>query len=461
METYFDRNFLSKITLYPKQDEALKILDSASVRNLVYGGAAGGAKSFLGCYWQLRNRLRYPGTRGLIGRAKIRTLRNTTLITFFRVAALAGLKPKVDFILKPAENLIVFNNGSEILLKDLFYYPSDPEFVALGGLEITDAFIDEGGEVSEKAWLMVNSRIRLDLTKWGLSPKLLITCNPTKNWIYNRFYKPWSEGNLPVDKAFLHASLQDHGDPEFTKIYSEQLSHLDTISKERLLLGNWDYADDALALFPQVAIDALFSSEFIDTGHLFIAADVARYGSDKTVIGLWAGWRLRELISYSKKSTDYTADIILQLQKKHKIPAHRIMIDADGIGGGVVDKIKSCLAFNGAASPIQVKGKSPNYKNLKSQCAYLLSEKMCDGGIYIEPEVAELQISGLSVKEAIANELRAFRRNPGKDEGKLAINSKDNMKMILGHSPDLADMFLIRMALELKQPSRNLTLYYY
>lgn len=461
MEQFFDNNYLNKITLYPKQKQALNLLDNTPIRNLVYGGAAGGAKSFLGCYWQIRNRLRYPNSRGLIGRAKIRTLRNTTLITFFKVAALAGLKPKVDFVLKAQENLIQFNNGSEILLKDLFFYPSDPEFVALGGLEITDAFLDEAGEITEKAFLMVNSRIRLGLSQWNLTPKVLITCNPVKNWIYNRFYKPWSEGNLPEERGFLQASLQDHGDPLFTKLYAEQLSYLDPLSKERLLLGNWDYADDELCLYPQASLDALFTSEFVPTGSYFIAADIARYGSDKTVIGLWNGWRLCNLKVLLKKGTDETTEVIKSLQKQFKIPGHRIMIDADGIGGAVVDQLKNCLPFNGAASPIPVKGKVPNYRNLKSQCAYQLAEKMAEGGIYIEPAVSTYSMNGQELKEALAQELRAFRRKPNRDDGKLAINTKDDIKALLGHSPDLADMLLIRMALDLKQPNRNLTLHYF
>jgi len=45
---------------------------------------------------------------------------------------------------------INFSNGSQIVLKDLFSYPSDPNFDELGSLEITDAFIDEANQVSAK-----------------------------------------------------------------------------------------------------------------------------------------------------------------------------------------------------------------------------------------------------------------------------------------------------------------------
>ena len=129
------------ITLFAKQRQALGILNQPQISELLYGGAAGGAKTFLGCYWQLNNRLQFPGTRGLIGRAKLKTLRMTTLKTLLEVADKMGLILGEDFTYSATEGLIKFSNGSEIVLKDLFLYPSDPEFVSLGGLEITEPLL--------------------------------------------------------------------------------------------------------------------------------------------------------------------------------------------------------------------------------------------------------------------------------------------------------------------------------
>jgi len=51
----------------------------------------GGGKTALGCYWQLKQRLKYPNTRGLIGRAVLKTLKETTLVSLFQVAKMQGL----------------------------------------------------------------------------------------------------------------------------------------------------------------------------------------------------------------------------------------------------------------------------------------------------------------------------------------------------------------------------------
>ena len=71
----------------PRQIEALNFLNTDSiVEQLLYGGAAGGGKTKFGCMWQIQRRLKYPGTRSLIGRAKLDNLKKTTLNTFFETA---------------------------------------------------------------------------------------------------------------------------------------------------------------------------------------------------------------------------------------------------------------------------------------------------------------------------------------------------------------------------------------
>ena len=66
-----------------KQTKALDYLEDKVTNEVLFGGGAGGAKSVLGCYWQLKNRLKYPGTRSIIGRSKLKTLKETTLQSFF------------------------------------------------------------------------------------------------------------------------------------------------------------------------------------------------------------------------------------------------------------------------------------------------------------------------------------------------------------------------------------------
>lgn len=138
---------------------------------------------------------------------------------------------------------IKFSNGSEIVLLDLHQYPSDPDFTSLGSLEITDAFIDEATEVTEKAVQILTSRIRYRLDALPIrEPKILLAGNPVHNWVKFRFIKD-EDGNpvqLPAHRAFVSALLSDNPDPEFQRVYGKTLANLSHYDRRRLLEGDWD-----------------------------------------------------------------------------------------------------------------------------------------------------------------------------------------------------------------------------
>jgi hypothetical protein len=227
------------INLFKKQTLAFDVLtepEYAHVSELLYGGGAGGGKSQLGCIWIASQAIRYAGTRWVIGRNTLKTLKETTLNSFFEIARRGNIRYSYT------ENKgIFFQNGSEILLKDLAYYPSDPDFSELGSLEITGAFVDECDQISEKAWNVLKSRIRYKLDENGLTPKILGTCNPSRNWVYTRFYEPYKALALPDNRMFIKALVDDN--PNISKHYVANLQELDEISRKRLLEGDWDYLD--------------------------------------------------------------------------------------------------------------------------------------------------------------------------------------------------------------------------
>ena len=61
--------------LTKKQSEALDVLEDNTTTELLFGGGAGGGKSALGCYWGLKMCLKYPGSRGLIGRKEFKDVK--------------------------------------------------------------------------------------------------------------------------------------------------------------------------------------------------------------------------------------------------------------------------------------------------------------------------------------------------------------------------------------------------
>lgn len=425
-----------------KQTKALDYLEDHTTTEVLYGGAAGGGKSILGCYWQLKRRLKYPGTRGIIGRANLKTLKETTLQSFFEVCRMQGLKAETHFHYNQQAGTILFPNESIILLKDLFNYPSDPNFDELGSLEITDAFIDECNQTVEKAWNVVKSRIRYKLDENGLIPKILGTCNPAKNYVYTRFYKPSKENKLSKERKFIQALVTDN--PDISKHYRENLLSLDENSKQRLLFGNWEYDNDPATLIQYEKIIDCFTNSFVDPGELFITCDVARFGSDSTVIGVWSGFRV-VLNRYRGLSVAETASKIQGLQEEYKIPNSQVLVDEDGVGGGVVD-ILGCKGFVNNSRPLEnpVTQEPENYANLKSQCYFRLAERINKGGLFIECDDIE-------TRAMIIQELEQVKQYNMDKDGKRQVLPKDKVKEFIGRSPDFADTLMMREYFELDQ----------
>ena len=419
--------------LTKKQTKALDLLEDKQTKQIVFGGGAGSAKSFLGCYWILKSAIRYPKTRWLVGRAVLKTLKDTTLNSFFDVCTLQSLKSGEHYTYNAQSNIITMFNGSTILLKDLEQYPSDPNFDELGSLEITGAFVDEVNQITEKAWNIVRSRIRYKLDDYDLIPKMLGTCNPDKGFIYQNFYKPFKDGTLDNDKAFIQALVTDN--PFISEYYIENLKSLDKISKERLLFGNWEYNNNDLALIEYDAISDLYTNEHAKGGNLYITADIARYGADKSVIGIWNGYRCEQVIVKSKENVKQISDFIKATAQVKSIPMSRIIVDEDGVGGGVKDNL-GCKGFVNNSKAL--KG---NYVNLKSECYYMLAEKINKRELFVNADIA--------VRKDLSEELEyVWRHNADKDT-KLAVMPKEKVKEKLGRSPDISDMLMMRMYFEL------------
>jgi len=205
-----------------------------------------------------------------------------------------------------------------------------------------------------------------------------------------------------------------------------------------------------LQLIQADAINDLWTNE-ASRGEICMVVDVARFGRDKTIIGVWDGLQLVDIVDYTKQDLVTTAAGIDNLAKLHHIGRSRIAIDEGGVGGGVVDILRGCYAFNGGARAIDTAGRANNYGNLRSQCYFMLADHVNDRMIGINPELSAYRVD-------LSMELEAMRRTEDMSEGKMKVIPKDDIKAALGRSPDLGDMLMMRMALELKQPTLALDL---
>lgn len=177
--------------------------------------------------------------------------------------------------------------------------------------------------------------------------------------------------------------------------------------------------------------------------------DVARYGSDETVIAKNIGGRITLPVSFRGQSTMTTVGKIVQMYRKviDEYPAYRgriyVNIDDCGVGGGVTDRLDEVRLEEKLTRmvivPVNAAGKVPEetvgdgkqkacdiYDNLTTYLWGTVKELMLREEISIEND-----------NELVAQfTCRKYRLT---SRGKMILESKDEMKKRNIDSPDRAD----------------------
>lgn len=428
---------MANITLTKKQTIAWKYLMDNETKEVLFGSGAGSGKSLLGCIWVTTMCIQYPSTRYLIGRAVLTQLRLTTLRTLLDCFKLMDLLPDKHYNYNQQTNVIKFYNDSEIILKDMAASPSDPQFDSLGSLEITGAFIDEATQIPQMAYHIIKSRIRFKLNEYSLVGKLFLSCNPHQGYLKRMFYTPFIEETLEHHKKFVMATATDN--PHLPEQYIQTLNNLPPQQRQRLLLGSWDYEQDKDALFDFDSISNAIFKYSPDTNHKkYMTVDIARFGDDRSVVMIWSDLCLISCHIYKKLSTVELSNEIKELIKSYSIHPRNVILDSDGVGGGVADIIRGTNFINNSKAL-----HDQNFANLKSQCYVKLSELIKEGSLSIN-------LMDSSIVDDLTQELLAIKLKDIDKDNKIAVQSKDEMKKMLGKSPDLSDCMMMRMLFEIK-----------
>lgn len=439
------------VRLFPKQAQAWNYLsaENSEVTEVLYGGGARGGKSAFGCIWQILRRITLPGSVGLVCRERLTNLKDTTLKTMWEMLKMMHLEGIVKY--NEVKCIMTFPNGSEILFRELVYLPRDPEFDRIGSLAITDLFVDEAQQISEKAISVLKGRfsllngVKADGTKWHTIPKALYTCNPKRNWIYNDFVKPAKEGVLPNHRKFIKALPIDN--PYVDQSYIDNLLKADKVTVQRLYFGNFEYDDDPSVLCDYDAINDLFTNDHVKpVGAHSGSADIAGKGHDRFVAGSWVG-----NVCYIKIDTDYSPGKEVETQLKDmmindSIPRSLMVVDADGVGSFLESYLNGIKEFHGNGRPLDSR-----YANLKAECAYKLAD-------LINKRVIKI-VCTQEQRERITDELGALKMaDIDNDLKKYDIIKKEVMKIILGHSPDYLDMLIMAMFFRRVKPTAGATM---
>lgn len=471
------------LTISEVQNIAMQQFDDPQVVSIVFGGGAGGGKSFLiGLLCAIACK-KYPGTRWGLARKELKSLKQTTLATLIsKVHRTLGISEN-DYKLNLLDSTLEYTNGSSILLLDLTAKPSDPEMESLGSLELTGAFVDEVGEVNKKAFDVLSSRVNRWLNKeYGITGKVVASCNPSPGFVRQDYFdkydelgggriQRWKSGNVWVDgqrldaySVYVRSTVLDN--PFIDENYVEGLRRLPPQERKRLLDGDWNYLDEDDSLFPMALIDKMtvysvpdyaedeHGNQIDELGktkkfNKFIGVDPSDTGKDETVITLVEDGIISE--QYEVKSPQgkddaigfFIAGKLIQFAEKHgfsKATARHITIEGNGIGASLRDALR-VFGWNVQVYTATLQTRNDGYYEFM-----VCADK---GDIKVLNTIWE--------KGQLLRQLTAHRYDL--DTGKPRVTKKKELRSLLGRSPDHADSAMIaNMAANTMRP-KNISSY--
>ena len=439
-----------------KQKQMFKVLldNENGITDVWYWWWAWWGKSYGWVVWQWMIRNKYPGTRGFFWRKELKRLKQTTLATYFKFLSDYNIPKSQHWNFNAQDSVIRFENGSEILLLDLSYMPSDPLYQRFGSLELTDWFADEIAEIDAQCLMILKTRIwRQKNEEYWLLPKFLWTFNPDKWHVYRDYYKADKDHTMPSYRVFIPALATDN--KKLPKSYIEQLKKADIVTQQRLLYGNFEYDDTPWRLFNYTSLLNIFSNPKYN-GQRYISADIARKGKDKCVIFVWDWFEIIDYVIFEKSTNDIIELKIKELCQKYGIWMSNVIVDEDWVWWWIVDNLE-CTWFINNSSPLspywarKVDYLKRNYANLKTQCYFELAR-------FVNENKVRFACDSWEIKNKLIEELDIIVQIDLDKDSKTRIIAKEDIKNKLWRSPDFSDAMMFRFYYELlKDPETEWT----
>lgn len=263
----------------------------------------------------------------------------------------------------------------------------------------------------------------------GHSATTILIGNPTRNT--GLFFR--THHQLKSDWKTMHVSCVDI--PLVSSDFVEQIksTYGENSNAFRVrVLGDFALRDDD-SLIAADLVDAAMSRDVAldPQADLIFGCDIARYGSDRSVICKRRGNVVIEMRHWSGEDLMGTVGRIVHEANMDK-PAE-ICVDSIGLGGGVADRLRE-LGFN-------VRDVNVSESNALNQQAYRLRDELwISAKDWLETRAVKLPKDDDLRAELIAPSY-AFASN-----GKIKVESKSELKKRGMRSPDLADSLCLTFA---------------
>ncbi len=213
-----------------------------------------------------------------------------------------------------------------------------------------------------------------------------------------------------------------------------------------------EYVENQGSLFKFTSLVDVFSNTITKENSKYLTVDIADDGSDKTIFAFWEGLEEYRREEFERLNTEGIIQKIREYASLEKIPYSQIAVDAVGVGAGVASNslLDGIIGFKGSFAPIKTDDNivMPNvsvlkvaslvsdYKNLRSQCIFTLADLVNNHKI-------ASKVTGRQ-KENIIEELQHYQDVSSGDGKRMATQTED-IKAIIGRSPDNASTWIMRM----------------
>lgn len=402
-----------EVTAY-QANERQSLFHAAPERYKLYGGAMGGGKTWALCAESIALSCDYPGNRGYICRHELTSFKRSTGLTLDLLLSKSGLVARHH----QTDHFYQLTNGSMIYYGGLGDDASAID--KLKSMEIGWFAIDEASETTEAFFLMLGSRLRLQIPR--IKYFGILASNPDPGWLKRRFIDQKLPGHI-----FIPALPKDN--PDLPAGYVERLRELFPEEwQARFLEGDWSAFEGTNCVFPFQAIQAAATRELPEGKPKALGVDVARYGDDESVVAVRAG-AVGRIQAIAKKSDLMAVTGTVSAAILAERPLDSINVDADGMGGGVVDRLRELkhdvYEFHGGGKPSD----GERFRNLKAEAYWGFRDRLVAGNVSI-PDDMELKAQLTSCTYRVTS------------SGQIEITPKEDMKKKGIKSPDRAEAMI-------------------
>lgn len=398
------------------------LIDTPHTHNRIEGGR-GGAKSRTVAGLIVRLMSLYP-LNVICAREVQKSLAESSFAMMRDEIYRQGLGPQFD--INPSRGVIASKTGGRAVFTGLKEHTVD-SIKSYEGFHW--AWIEEAQSVSQKSLEVLIPTLRHDDYFKAVLDKEYIF--PLRMFIYTLNPFSWDDPInvvLPDSRGDTQRLVVNYYDnPWFPKsLEAERLEAKRVMSPEEYnrIWEGIPFEDTERAVITRAAIEAAMKRKASTDGGIVVGADIARFGSDRTVFFKRQGMQVVDKKVLSKMDTQEVARRLADFAN-----GGRIVIDDTGVGGGVTDKLRE-LKQN--VVPINFGRKAherKKYPDIISEMWFNLAGLMDNIGL---PEDRE-----------IVNELSSRHFKYTTDE-RRKVESKDEYKKRTGRrSPDLADALIL------------------